>query len=188
MTFFMGADSAAFALSESELLGRAEKMLGARAQAGLALYRELHPHFTPSQTYVRMVTDREMMAPTMRQANLHAAARAAATYVYRFDWGSPALDGKLGALHTLEANFVFNTLDADPDLTGSGPEARALADRMSHAWVNFAASGDPGAGYDGLRWPLFEPRGGETMVFDGLSQVQRNPVAAEYRFMSEVLV
>ncbi len=65
-----------------------------------------------------------------------------ATYGYLFDWKSPALDGALGACHTLEIGFVFGILEEA--FHGSGPLADSLADKIQDAWISFAKTGDPG--------------------------------------------
>ena len=82
------------------------------------------------------------------------------TYRYEFTWRSSAVDGRLGAAHTVELPFVFDRLEL-PALRGPrgllGPASppEALATRMHEAWVTFARTGDPG-------WPA-----GETHRFGG---------------------
>ena len=64
-------------------------------------------------------------------------------FLYRFEWGSPLFDGRLGACHGMELPFVFDTLDAAVAIVG--PDApRELAAEMNGAWVRFAETGDPG--------------------------------------------
>jgi carboxylesterase type B len=87
-----------------------------------------------------------MMVPTVTQVLRHANAENAGTYLYRFDYPSLALKGKLGALRSLEAKFAFDTIGADPELTGAGANAQALAGRMSEVWISFAASTRTDAG------------------------------------------
>jgi para-nitrobenzyl esterase len=91
-----------------------------------------------------------------------------ATWMYLFTWATTAFGGRLGAVHTLEIPFVFNTLDrgAAPELTGGPPEAaRPLAERMHRTWAEFARHGDPNN--DGIpQWDVYEPERRATMVFD----------------------
>jgi para-nitrobenzyl esterase len=50
-------------------------------------------------------------------------------------------------------------------MTGNGPKARALAARMSEAWIHFARTGDPN--HPGIpHWKPFDPSTNGTMVFD----------------------
>jgi para-nitrobenzyl esterase len=184
MAFFMGADPGVFELTPIELERRFESVLGDRAAEGLAMYRELHPDLTPAQTYVRLVTDREMMTPTIVQATRHANAGSGGTYIYRFDWPSPAFDGRAGAFHTLEADFVFDRAGQDAELTGSGPAVRSLAAAMSEAWINFAASGVPSAEVRGLpAWPRFEAPTHAGMIFDDISHATQGVAQPEFSFL-----
>src|SRR3546814_8956007 len=53
-------------------------------------------------------------------ARQYAAAHQGKTWLYEFDWRSPACDGELGACHGIEMPFVFKTLP-----TVSGPRGLA---------------------------------------------------------------
>jgi para-nitrobenzyl esterase len=186
MAFFMGADPEAFTLDQAALTARAETMLGEQAEDTLALYRRLHPDYTPSQTYIRLVSDREIMVPVLLQTRRHAAAGDAGTYLYRFDHPSPALEGKLGALHTLEAKYVFDTLAADPELTGTGPAAQRLADAMSQAWVSFAATGAPDGTAQGMpAWPAFDAATASAMILDDPCRVEQSIGQEEMKVLAE---
>lgn len=68
------------------------------------------------------------------------------TFRYEFEWGSPLLEGRLGACHGLEVPFVFDALEP-----ASGPRGlvgenapRQLARELNGAWLRFAATGSPG--------------------------------------------
>lgn len=76
-------------------------------------------------------------------ARQFAAAHQGRTWMYEFDWESPACDGALGACHGLELPFVFHTLDTvtgPRGLAGLDPP-RALADRVHGLWTGFARTG-----------------------------------------------
>jgi para-nitrobenzyl esterase len=79
----------------------------------------------------------------------HRQISGGRTHVYRFGYRSTALDGKLGAAHTIELPFVFDVAD-EPRLHGPtgllGPDdaPAGLAARMHGAWVRFARTGNPG--------------------------------------------
>lgn len=89
----------------------------------------------------------------MRAAHAHVSTRA--TYAYSFDFRSTALNGRLGAAHTVELPFVFDIADAPSlhgatGLLGPDPAPEGLADQIHHAWVSFAHNGSPGwAAHDG---------------------------------------
>ncbi len=93
-------------------------------------------------------------AGTVRMAQAHAEISTGRTYVYSFGYRSTALDGRLGAAHTVELPFVFDLAD-EPWLHGDagllGPDAApaGLAAEVHGAWVAFARTGNPGwAAYD----------------------------------------
>jgi para-nitrobenzyl esterase len=65
-------------------------------------------------------------------------------------------------------------------MTGGGPEARALAARISAAWVQFARTGDPNHG--GLpEWPRFDAAKRATMVFDDACAAKADPDGEELK-------
>ena len=94
------------------------------------------------------------------------AAHGAATYVYLFEWESPAFGGVLGSCHALELPFVFGVVDvpAVQLFTGGGVEVKQLSTQMQQAWLAFAHSGDPRTRVEG-GWPPWDPRKRTTMVF-----------------------
>ena len=75
----------------------------------------------------------------------YAIARGANTWVYQFDWPSPALRGWLGATHAIEIPFVFGNFE-QPSIAkfaGAGPDATALSRQMMSMWAHFARYGAP---------------------------------------------
>ena len=102
------------------------------------------------------------------------------TFVYQFDWESPARRGALGACHGLEIPFVFGSIGrtGDDRMSGSGPEADQLSGQMMDAWIAFARTGDPA--HDGIgAWPAYDRDDRQTMVFGGESGVQAAPFEEE---------
>ena len=99
-------------------------------------------------------------------AALHAVARGDSAA------GSPQFGGRLGAAHSVEIPFVFDTLGLGTEpLLGSAPP-QSLATAMHAAWVTFAARGDCG-------WPKYDPARRPTMRFDTKSEVVDDPLAVE---------
>ncbi|GAA1986800.1 carboxylesterase/lipase family protein [Amycolatopsis minnesotensis] len=102
---------------------------------------------------------------TTRMAEAHARISGGRTHRYSFGYRSTALDGRLGAAHTVELPFVFDIageprLHGDTGLLGPGPAPAGLAARVHGAWVAFARTGDPGwAAYTPQR-PVVEVLGG----------------------------
>lgn len=59
--------------------------------------------------------------------------------------------------------------------TGDGPEPARLASRMSSAWVNFAATGDPNDGDAPGLWPHFEATDRMALLFDRECRMVSDP-------------
>jgi para-nitrobenzyl esterase len=123
-------------------------------------------------------------------ARLAAAQRAhqPRTFVYQFDWTSPARGGALGACHGLEIPFVFGTIGrtGDDRMSGTGPDADRLSGRMMDAWVAFARHGDPSHAGIGA-WPAYDPDERPTMVFDREAAVVTRPLAEEADMWEELM-
>lgn len=88
-------------------------------------------------------------AGTERLATAHSRISDGHTHRYSFGHRSTALDGRLGAAHTVELPFVFDVagepwLHGEAGLLGPDPAPEGLAARMHGAWVAFARTGDPG--------------------------------------------
>jgi para-nitrobenzyl esterase len=120
----------------------------------------------PHALTVAIGTDNVFRWPSLQLA---AAQRAqgARTFVYLFEWESPAFGGFLGSCHALELPFVFGVVDvpAVQLFTGGGAETETLSSQMQQAWLAFARTGDPThAALEG-GWPAWDPRKRTTMVF-----------------------
>jgi para-nitrobenzyl esterase len=112
------------------------------------------------------------------QAERKAARGDAAVYMYRFDWYSPAGGGRLRAMHCMDIPFVFDTIDECQSMVGSGADRRALADRMSGAWVAFARSGNPNHVLL-PEWEPFTPASRQMMMFGHDCRMLNDPYRDE---------
>ena len=113
--------------------------------------------------HLAMETDYRYTVPAVCLAERHRGR----TWLYRFSWPTPVLDGALGACHTLEVPFVFAREDAVPEVVGRHPP-HGLADAVHGAWVRFARRGDAG-------WPSYETGDRAVMDFDIVSRVVEDP-------------
>jgi para-nitrobenzyl esterase len=101
------------------------------------------------------------------------------TFVYEFEWRSPAWRGAMGACHALELPFVFGTIGkAMERLTGTGAELDELSGKMMDAWLAFARSGDPSCEAVG-EWPAYESETRPTMIFDAKTRLEMGPFEEE---------
>ena len=139
---------------------------------GLSAYRAAYPGASAGELFSAIQTDWYWRIPAVRMADAHAANARAATYMYEFAWRSPQMGGRLGAAHSMEIPFVFDTLGlgTEPMLGPNPPQP--LADTMHRSWVAFAAQGDCG-------WPRYDAAQRRTMRFDTQSRVVDDPLARE---------
>ena len=110
----------------------------------------------------------------------------APAYVYRFDW---EIDDVLKSAHALEIRFVFDNIDhAETRLfdMDASPEALALAEKMSAAWMAFARTGDPNTA-DLPQWPPYSAESRQPMLFHNESRVVSDPESELRLLMEEVL-
>ena len=141
--------------------------------AMLATYREQLPEASPADLFVAVQSDWFCIAPTDRLLEARQAA-GKASYAYQFAWRPTTFEGGLGACHTLEVPFVFDTLDDPWGIELRGADApRELAARMHGAWVAFVTTGEPG-------WPAY----GEDRTFcrlDLTDSLVQDPLAFSRR-------
>jgi len=169
-----GADAAMFSMSEDSMRGRIQNLLGASAGRVIDVYRKANPGATPSDLYFLIASDNRYGAPIMKIAERRAALGKAPVYLYYFRWESPVDGGRLKSPHTIEIPFAFDNVKASR-LTSGSPEAPALADKVSDAWIAFARKGDPNTPKL-PRWSAFERTNRPTMVFNNDSAVQNDPI------------
>jgi para-nitrobenzyl esterase len=175
MTLFSLNDPAAFSLNDADMRGRIKELLGDNAPGMIDLYRKFNPGASPSDIYFLIASDCRYGAPTMIAAQRRAALGKAPVYLYYFTWETPVQGGRLKSPHTMEIPFAFDNVKISSRMTGGGPEAMALADRVSDAWIAFARTGDPNTPKL-PHWPAFDARDRATMVINNVSKVVNDPL------------
>jgi carboxylesterase 2/para-nitrobenzyl esterase len=146
---------------------------GVPVEPTLAAYRTAYPRASAGDLLATIQTDWYWRIPALRFADAHAKhADASATYMYEFAWRSPQFGGLLGACHSLEIPFVFDTLRSGTDALWGPAPPQELADTMHAAWAAFATSGD-------CHWPKYDLGRRATMRFDVTSTVVDDPRCAE---------
>ena len=140
-----------------------------KADAYIAAVKKAYPNDTlPSDL---LDVDTRFRPGAVRQANDKSALNAAPVYMYLFTWQSPVLDGKFKSFHCMELPFVFDNIARCEEMTGGGKDAKALAIKMSEAWIQFARTGDPN--HKGLpKWPVYNSGNTATMHFNNKCEVK----------------
>ena len=171
------ADVAEFSLTDAAMRERIGALLGAASGAIIDIYAKANPGATPSDLYFLIASDHRYSAPVMKIAERRAALHKGAVYLYYFRWETPLDGGRLKSPHTIEIPFAFDNIKSSR-MTADAPDAPALADKVSDAWLAFARSGNPNTPKL-PQWPAFDADRRPTMVFDNVSKVENDPLRAQ---------
>jgi para-nitrobenzyl esterase len=173
------------ALTEADLLQRAQILAGSSAERVVKAYGEIYPGTSPTERYVLMATHRAYGFDTTTLADRRHALGRAPVYAYQFGWQPPANAPGMMAHHGLELTFVFDNTSKVPEPTGGDASAAALAEKTSSAWIAFARTGNPSNPKTGS-WPTYGTARG-TMMFDNTSTVVNDPAGAERHLWTTVI-
>ena len=160
--------------SEEEMRAKVRLLAGEKGDALAQMYRRKHPDASIDEVLVAAVTETKQRKEAY--ALVDRRVGKAPLYMYRMDWESPAVfrGKKIKSAHSVDISLVFDAVEHEPHPTGGGPEARAMARKMSKSWSSFAHSGNPDAA--GLpHWPAFTKDTRATMLFDNESKVVNDP-------------
>jgi len=174
------------ALNEAGLKARAAKRLGMDPSRVIEAYRKAHPEASPWDLYILIATDHPRGIYARELAKRKAAQAAAPAYLYRFDWETPEGGGHMRSPHGIEIPFVFHNVAIAGPLISKMPEAHALAEKTSAAWVAFARTGNPNT--PGVpRWPAYSAKSRDTMLFNNTLRVEQDPDRGPRLAMEQVL-
>jgi para-nitrobenzyl esterase len=165
------------ALDEIGLRRRAAARVGGDPARVIEAFRKAHPEATPWDLWILIATDHPRGTYSRELAKRKAIQGGAPAFAYRFDWETPEGGGHMRSPHTIEIPFVFNNIKIAGPLISKMPEAHALAQKVSAAWVAFARTGNPNipAGASLPKWPAYSARSRDTMLFNNESRVEQDP-------------
>jgi para-nitrobenzyl esterase len=169
------AQDADFSLTDAAMRTRIQQLLGQHADEALRVYQKANPAATASEIYFLIGSDYRYSGPVMKIAERRAALGKAPVYLYYFRWETPVDGGRLKSPHTIEIPFAFDNVKAATRLTGGGPEAIALADKVSDTWIAFARTGNPNQPKM-PRWTAYNATERPTMVFNTESRLVNDPI------------
>ena len=170
-------------MTDAEVEQRVHGMFADKTPAILAAFRRRTPAAKPFDlwSHIAASTVREN---AIKQCKAKAALGKAPAYLYWFTWQTPILDGRPRAFHCSEIAFAFDNTDRCENMTGGGPDARALAAKVSEAWIHFARTGNPN--HPGIpHWAEFAPDTIPTIIFDNKTEVVNNPDGGEQASIAE---
>lgn len=174
------------ALDEVGLKKRAAERLGGDPDRVVVAFRKAHPQATPWDLWILIATDHPRGTYTRELAKRKAVQGSSPAYVYRFDWETPEGGGHMRSPHTVEIPFVFNNIKIAGPLISKMPEAYALAERVSAAWVAFARTGNPNTSRL-PKWPAYSANARDTLLFNNVSRVEADPDYAPRLLMEQAL-
>ncbi|MEZ6023620.1 MAG: carboxylesterase/lipase family protein [Hyphomonadaceae bacterium] len=177
---FTGSDRSLFALTWDEVPARlaAAMRVDILPEPVIARYRQLYPHYAPSDVYFAASTAARSWRGALIELEERARAGAPA-FAYQLDWRAPAEGGIFGAPHTLDIPLVFGNLEASEWIGARTPDAEAMSRTMMDAFLRFARTGDPG-------WAPYTLDTRATMRFDNTSRVENDPRGAEREMFAKV--
>jgi para-nitrobenzyl esterase len=175
------------ALDDAGLRERVARRLGGDDPSRVIdAFRRDNPQASPWDLWILIATDHPRGTYSRELAKRKAEQRGASVFAYRYDWETPEGGGHMRAPHTIEIQFVFNNVKIAGPLISKMPEAFALADRTSSAWVAFARSGDPNTPKL-PRWPPYSATSRDTMLFNNECRVVADPDREARLAMERVL-
>lgn len=153
----------------------------------IAEYRRIYPRYSASDVFFAATTASRSWRGQVIEADRRAAQAAAAshTWVYQFDWCTPVQGGRLKAPHGLDIPMVFDNVGLVPQMTGTSPEAQAVADQVSETLLAFARTGNPNNRHI-PHWPTYDLSRRTTMVFDRAARPVDDPRGDERRMFEKV--
>ncbi len=165
------------AMTDADLEKRVSGIVGPQEAANtIGLYRAKAPNDKPMHLWTSIMTDSMFATSSITLAERKYAQGARPVFMYRVDWESPVLGGKLRSPHAVELPFVFDNVDVSAGLVGAGPGQDAMAKLMSASFAAFARSGDPSL-KGAPKWPAYDPRERQTFIFDTPAKVVADPGA-----------
>jgi para-nitrobenzyl esterase len=141
---------------------------------------------TPNHIVYQLIASQNTGAVITQEADRKAEQQGAPAYVYYFTHTVAARGGRLGAPHTAEIPYVFDSLaHAEPLIGRVTPKEQALADTLSLTWTSFARTGNP----NNRRIPTWTPHNTQqrpTMVLDDEPKLVNDPLRASRVAIAEM--
>jgi para-nitrobenzyl esterase len=130
----------------------------------------------PNHIVYQLIASQNTGANILQEAERKAEQNGAPAYVYYFTHTVAARGGKLGAPHTAEIPYAFDSLShAEPLIGPVTPREQALADKLSLTWTTFAKTGNPSNRLIPT-WKPYNTKDRPTMVLDDQPKLVDDPL------------
>lgn len=157
-----------------------------KVDKAISLYRKRNPEDKPMHLWSSIVTDQMFATNSIIAAESKARAGKAPVYMYKIDWETPVLGGKLRSPHAVELPFVFDTVYSAEGLVGVGESQDKMAKAMSQSFAAFAHNGNPNT--LGLpHWPGYSMDTRAVLIYDDELRVENDPDGEIRKFWQEIL-
>jgi para-nitrobenzyl esterase len=161
-----------FDLTERGLLELLDKRFGGQGRELVGLYRKYDPVASPFLIQAQVLTDAGGRRAAYALAARKAAQGGAPAYVYQWDWRTPAMGGKFGAVHGIDVSAsLHNSRDA---FLASSPTGPMMADRLAGTWAAFVRTGKPDNSHV-PPWSAYDEAKRAVMVFNVETRQEFNP-------------
>jgi para-nitrobenzyl esterase len=183
MTMFMAQEPDGFPeIDDIGMRERLSSLLGDQVERAVDAFRRSNPDVSTTELCALIQSAAAMRSGSIRLAERKTAGGAAPVYMYLLMWRSP-IDDRLGAPHGMCVPLSMDNCHTAQ--WSDYPEARELAAVMSRAWINFAATGEPGHP-DLPKWMPYSTDDRTTMLFDNPCRVVDDPFPAERVVLQDV--
>jgi para-nitrobenzyl esterase len=165
-----------FRLSEAALRTKlAAHMPADRVAAAVDALRAEEGALSPSDVFFLITSDLRMRNRAIEQAT-RKLDQPAAVYMYVTEWKTPIDGGKWRSPHVVDLPLVFDNVRLAPSMLGYDEDdrAKAMASKMSDAWIAFARTGNPGTAAL-PHWPRYDTATRATMRFDDECRIINDP-------------
>ena len=141
-------------------------------------YKKTQPNIEAPELYFGATSDNQFFRNSVTLADRKSKQGGAPVWFYELDWETPVMEGKRYVPHALDIGMIFDNVAKSESMSGTSPEAQAIADQMSSTWLAFAKTGNP-ANDKVPEWPVYTEASRNMMVFRAQPGVEVDIRAAE---------
>lgn len=166
----------------------ADELFGEKADTVLETFAQARPDETLPERACSIIASIIFGFMTHHQAR-GQTAHTPNVYVYRFDWRTTAMDGRLGTPHAAELPFLFDTFDiswGQMVAADDTPERTRMRDAFRGAFLAFARTGNPQ--HPGLpEWRPYDSARRAMMMFGPEITLADDPIGQELALWDDII-